>query len=80
MTRRFAIFIAFRFHNSPLFACQSVQYDKKRPNRMVGTLCRISGYFLRRLSLLADKRVPTDWKICTRMMSNTTAANITRYL
>ena len=31
MTRRFAIFIAFRFHNSPLFACQSAQYDKKAP-------------------------------------------------
>ena len=31
MTRRFAIFIAFRFHNSPLFVCQSVQYDKKTP-------------------------------------------------
>ena len=80
MTRRFAIFIAFRFHNSPLFACQSVQYDKKRPNHAVGALCRILFYFLRRLSLLADKRVPADWKICTRMMSRMTAANITRYL
>ena len=28
----------------------------------------------------SSRRCEMDWKICTRMMSSTTAANITRYL